>query len=131
MDSTSTINRCTAITKAGTRCQNPALGEDAFCWWHSPATAEQRKEARSRGGRARHNRSLGDLSNGERVTIDSLADVMTVLGGELGEVLQLERSISRARAVGYLCGILANIYQASELEQRIAALEQRAGKGRK
>ena len=126
-DSTGTVNRCTATTKAGTRCQNPTLPGAAFCWWHDPARAGERAEARAKGGRARHGRTLGDLGNGERVTIDSLADVIAVLAGELGEVLQLERSISRARAVGYLAGILATIYTQSELEQRIAALEARAG----
>ena len=126
-DSTATVNRCTATTKARARCQNPALAESAFCWWHDPALADARREARAKGGRARHGRTLGDLGNGERVTIDSLGDVITVLAGELAELLSLERSISRARAVGYLCSILSGIYQTAELEARIVALETRAG----
>jgi len=57
------------------------------------------------------------------VAIQSLADVVTVLEGELNALLTLEVSISRARAVVYACQVLASIYTQSELEQRIAALE--------
>ena len=123
-DSTAMANRCEATTKGGQPCQLVALPGSVFCWWHDPDRAGERAEARSKGGRARHGRSLGEVAgNGRQVKIDSLADVVQVLAGELGEVLTLERSISRARAVGYLCGVLAQIYTSSELEARLAALE--------
>ena len=90
---------------------------------HDPAKAQERKEARSRGGRARHGRNLGHVHNGEPVHIGELADVVKVLEAELNDLLTLEVSVSRARAVGYLCGVLVGAYKDSELEARIAALE--------
>jgi len=118
---------CTGTTKRGTACQNPVLPGRTWCWWHDPERAEDRKLARSKGGRARHGRKLGPVGEGEYVEIRDLGDVLRVLASELNVVLGLEKSISRARCVGYLAGIMANIYQASELEQRLAALEAQAG----
>lgn len=125
---TTTGKLCKATTKDGEPCRCYAIEGGEFCYWHDPTKAAQRKEARAKGGRARHGRDLG--SGGQErptVKIDSLADVITVLAGELADVLRLERSISRARAVGYLCSVLATIYKDSELEQRIAALEAHTG----
>jgi len=90
---------------------------------HDPALAQERKEARSKGGRRRHGRRLADLGTGEPVRVDDLGDVCALLARELGALLTLEVSVSRARAVGYLCGQLINAYQQTELEARIAALE--------
>ena len=129
MEST-TSKLCQATTKKGAPCKTYALTGSAFCWWHDPTRAEDRKLAGSKGGRARHGRKLGPLAEGEYIAINSLTDVLRVLERELNAVLHLETSISRARTVGYLAGIMANIYQASELEQRLAALEAQAGMGR-
>ena len=125
MEST-TANLCGATTRAGAPCRTYALTGSAFCWWHDPTRAEDRKEARSRGGHARHGRSIGKVGDVAPVKIDSLADVVRVLERELNEVLHLDRSISRARAVGYLCQIASGIYQASELETRLQRLEEQA-----
>jgi len=121
---------CKATTKDGLPCRALRVTDSDYCFMHDPALAEERKEARARGGRARHGRKIGPVGEGEYVEIRDLGDVLRVLASELNAVLSLEKSISRARAVGYLAGIMANIYQASELEQRLAALEAQAGMGR-
>jgi len=119
----STANRCEATTKAGGRCANYALVGSVFCFVHDPTKAQERKEARSRGGRARHGRTLAHVHNGDPVHIECLADVVTVLEAELNALLTLEVSISRARAVGYLAGVLVDVYKDTELEARIERLE--------
>jgi len=126
----STATTCTGTTKRGTPCQNPALPGEAWCWWHHPDKADARKLARSKGGKARHGRRLGDVGQGEYIEIGELGDVVGVLERELNALLSLEKSISRARAVGYLASVLSSIYKDSELEQRLAALEAQAGTGR-
>ncbi len=113
---------CTATTKKGLPCSCFAIRDSEFCFSHDPALADVRKEARSKGGRARHGRKLsGDAQ--APVTIDNLGDVVKLIVQEINAVRSLEKSISRARCVGYLANILANIYQASELERRLEALE--------
>jgi len=66
---------------------------------------------------------LAHVHNGEPVHIGSLADVITILESELNALLTLEVSVSRARAVGYLCAQAVSVYKDTELESRIAALE--------
>ena len=125
MDSTTTRlpGQCTATTKDGSPCRGFALQGGAFCFAHEPSLAEKRHEARSRGGRARHGRKLATTGDGQTVEIHDLADVVAVITREINTLLTLEKSISRARAVGYLAGVLVSVYTQSELEQRIAALE--------
>ena len=118
---------CKAMCKSGAACRMPCVSGSEYCFTHDPALAARRKEACSRGGRARHGRKLGPLAEGEYVTINDLGDVVRIVERELNEVLHLDRSISRARAVGYLCGIVSGIYKDSELEARLAALEAQAG----
>ena len=118
---------CEAVTKRGVSCQNPTMPDRPFCWWHDPALAEQRLEARSRGGRARHGRKQG-VGLQDAMEINNLGDVVTLVTAEINGLREVcEVSISRARAMGYLAGILASIYQASELEARIERLEQARG----
>lgn len=85
--------------------------------------ADRRKLARSKGGKARHGRTLGAVHDGDPVHIGELADVVRVLEAEINALLTLEKSVSRARAVGYLCGVLVNVYKDTELAQRLADLE--------
>lgn len=122
------VRICSAIRKDGRPCRAHCVAGSGFCFAHDPGLAEKRFAARSKGGRARHGRKLGTVAGArEPVVIDGLDAVCQVLENEINEVLHLERSVSRARALGYLCGILVNIYTPSELEQRIAALEERLG----
>jgi len=117
---------CKATRKDGSPCGALCVTGSDYCFMHDPALAKERKEARSKGGRARHGRQLGKTAGGY-IEINELGDVVGVLEHELNEVLQLDRSISRARAVGYLASVLASVYKDTEIETRIAALEAAAG----
>jgi len=121
--------RCEATTKAGTRCKHRALPGSRWCWWHSPdpEIAERRKEARAKGGRARHGRTVRGEGMHEPLEIANLGDLAAALVEEINAVRSLELSIARARALAYIAGVLAGIWEASELERRIEALEQRIG----
>ncbi len=87
------------------------------------------------GGRARHGRKLGSaaLSGSELgsiLTIETVADVMGLLRRAVADTLMLERSLGRARTVGYLAGIMLKALEVGELEERIAALEAQLNRGR-
>ena len=114
--------QCKASSSSGDRCQAYAVEGSAYCYWHAPELADVRKEARSAGGRARHGRKLG--TDRTRVTLASLADVVELVERAVNDLLQLETSISRARAIGYLAGVACKALEASDLEQRIARLEE-------
>lgn len=113
-----------AYVSNGKHCRGYAIQNSEFCYTHDPAKAKERKEARSRGGFARHGRQIGvtgetDIpGDGTRVE-----DVRLVLWRELVGVLSLEKSQSRARTVGSLAGVLFKAFEVGQLEARLTAIE--------
>jgi hypothetical protein len=79
--------------------------------------------ARRAGGQARHGRKIGTTGDGPAVVLSSLGDVLALLERAVNDVLTLENSVNRARALGYLAGAWGALYESSELERRVAALE--------
>ena len=119
---------CKATNKRGGPCGAYALHGSAYCVAHCPSKAVERKAWRSAGGRARHNRTLGTVATGDQgVKLGSVGDVVQLLEVAVRDVLTLENSIGRARAVGYLAGIAVRALEVSDLEQRIAVLERKVG----
>ncbi len=116
-------NRCQALTRKGEPCRGYRVQGSRFCFWHAPSRARQRKAARSAGGRARHGRSLVTTSQGP-VEIRSIADVVELLGTVVNDVLLLENSVARARALGSLASVLVGALRDGELERRLLALEE-------
>jgi len=95
------------------------MKESEYCFWHNPETAEARRQAGRRGGR----RGKVEL---QEVAIETIDDVKKVLVESLNELRQAgsESIIGKTRAVGYLCSILIEAIERSELEARVTALEQ-------
>ena len=120
---TSTARACKATTKSGAACRSWCVEGSDFCFVHDPALAQERKEARSRGGRRRHGRVL-DGAN-DALEIHDLSDVVRVLTEEVNLVRSLEVSLSRGQVVARLCQVLAGIYVDAELERRVTELEAR------
>ena len=115
--------QCKAVNKQGRPCGAFALTDSDFCFHHDPDKAAERKAARIRGGRARHGRSLAEEGNAGPVKIETVGDVVTLLTGAINDCLILENSIQRARAIGYLAGVIVKALELAELEERVAALE--------
>jgi hypothetical protein len=115
--------RCAATRKDGSPCGGYAIAESVYCFSHDPKHAGAIAEARRRGGRARHGRRIGATGDAEAVTLATLDDVLQFLERAVNDVLTLENSINRARALGYLAGAWGTLYESSELERRVAALE--------
>jgi hypothetical protein len=118
-----TARKCQAITQDGTPCQAYAVAGSDYCFHHDPARAADRRQARSKGGRARHGRHIGPVGQPEPVTLDTMADVAALLRRTINDTLQLENSLHRARTVGYLAGLFLKAMDMAALEQRVAAVE--------
>lgn len=114
---------CAARRADGTPCRAYASNDTLFCNSHDPQRAGVMAAARRAGGQARHGRSIGPTGDASPVTLDSLADVLSVLTEAVNEVRGLERSIGKTRAIAYLASVWADCYATSELERRVAALE--------
>lgn len=122
---TSTAGTCTALTASGAPCRAHA-GSSGLCFTHDPQYAAQRAAGRSAGGRARHGRVIANDNAGGPVSLATLADACSLLARAVNDTLQLENSLGRARCIGYLAVVWGKLYETSELEARIRALEARA-----
>ena len=115
--------QCRATNKQGQPCGAFALAGSDFCFHHDPDKAVERKAARAKGGRARHGRKIATGGNDEPVEIATASDVVELLTRTINDCLILENSIQRARAIGYLAGVIVKALEIAELEERVAALE--------
>jgi len=122
MGSTTSKSRCAALNSRGEPCGAPPLEGERFCYWHSPTTLEQRQAARSRGGKARHGRSLAEPVDGRE--FKTLSDMVDVLSDAIRSTLGLEPSVSLNRCIGYLCRCWSDVYAVGELEARVQRLEE-------
>ena len=120
-----TQRQCKGTTKAGAPCQSFAVTGSDFCIMHSPERAAAMAVARRAGGLARHGRRVGTTGDEGpvKVTLASMADVLALLERTVNDVLLMENSLSRARVIGSLCTSWGQLWESSELERRVAALE--------
>jgi len=118
------MKHCKAKTQSGKPCKmRPIKGSD-YCFNHDPAAAAQRAVARKRGGESRHNPHAGDLNTiPERIS--NIQDVRRILDYVRNELLTLENSIGRNRELRALSETYMRSFEIGELEERIAALEER------
>ena len=91
-----------------------------------PTWVGERKRARSRGGHGRHGRSL-TTSGADLVGLASVSDVVLMLEQTARDLLALENSVSRARAVAYVCATAIRALEVADLEARLARLEELVG----
>jgi hypothetical protein len=114
---------CTATKRDGSPCNGYAVAHSDYCFHHDPARAAERRQARSKGGRARHGRHVGPVGRTVPVPLDTMADVAALLKDAINTTLQLENSIQRARTVGYLAGLLIKALDFSTVEERLTQVE--------
>ena len=118
------VARCQGTTASGKPCAAKALPEDRFCPWHSPAWADRRRAWSSQGGTNRSNAARVRKHLPPAPTPDEL---QRVLGQALTDVLGGTLEPGRANAAAALARSLMAVREATEVEERLAALEQAAG----
>ena len=104
----------------------PALGGSRFCWSHDPTRAAERAAARKLGGH-RSKRARPNVTVAPPLTLDELR---AALGRALASVELLDNSAQRGKTIASLVGVAVRLLEASELTQRIAALEELMRAGR-
>ncbi len=120
------VTKCKATTAAGAPCTAQPLRADGFCFWHSPAVAAERQAGRRRGGRARSNANRARKDLPPALTP---AELQQVLGSVLRGVIGGRVAPNVANAWAALGRTLIAIREATEVEERLTALEAAAAEG--
>lgn len=115
--------RCQALTVQGGPCQSWA-SESGYCFIHDPGQAGKRAAARKKGGQSHRAAHGGDISAVPRA-VKSLGDILGILDYTLGELISLDNSIARGRALIALAHEYIESIRATELENRVTELEKR------
>ncbi len=117
--------QCSGRNQAGDRCGAQAW-QDGLCRWHHPGLESERAVWRERGGQNRANtvRARKRIAD----TILQPSDIQGLLGDTLRAVIAgtLEPGIGNAAA--NIARALVAVREATEIETRLAALEEQAAR---
>ena len=117
---------CSGTTRTGAPCRAPATGGGAFCVAHDPGRVVQMEAWRRQGGRARSNRQRARRQYGEVLGSE---EVLAVLSTTLRATLAGRVTPGQATALAAVARALVAVREASELEERLARLEEAARAG--
>jgi hypothetical protein len=113
---------CAGTKRDGSRCTATVEPPQAYCWWHDPANADERRRAASKAGKSRPNRELvGVKAQLQDLTRDVLAgDLETGRAAVANQLINTRlRAIEQER----------KNRETADLEARIEALERAQEKG--
>lgn len=116
-----TIKLCKATKQSGEDCQTAALPKSAFCYFHDPAKAIERREAQALGGRQNRIRALDTTA--PDVKVEDCSDVVALVSETINQVRKGVIDPRVANSVGYLANVLIKAFERDELETRIEKLE--------
>jgi hypothetical protein len=120
---TPTSKKCQATTKKGASCNAYAITGSIYCFHHHPDRAVQRRQARSKGGFARHGRIIGPVGQAQPIPLDTMADVVALLRWTINQTRKLENSLHRNTALGTLATQLLKAFDRAAFEARLAEME--------
>jgi hypothetical protein len=119
--------KCKFSKPDGSTCGGNCLKNSDYCYFHDPAQAAHRQQARRKGGRAR-SKPMAVLSiSAPDEPVESIEDVVRLLGQTINEVRKGQLDAKIANAVGYLASVMLRALEGAEFEERLARLEEVAG----
>jgi hypothetical protein len=121
--------QCQRRTRGGGPCKGRA-GASGFCPIHDPANAVGFARGRKAGGRSRGRKAAVLPKDTPEAPLASMADVVTFLGATVNRVLRGQLDAKVGNTLGLLCGQLVRALEKSDLEARLAAVEQALAEGR-
>ena len=113
---------CSGVTTAGVACRFKVLAGGAFCVAHDPAKRGLMQEARRKGAVTSNKLRVIE---GKRRKLGSAADLIGFTSDVVQDVIAGTVLPDVARAALYGISIQRQLIEASDIEQRLAALEQR------
>jgi hypothetical protein len=121
--------RCLATTAAGTPCR-AAPGPSGYCYMHDPERAAERQEARASGGAKAGITKAARALAADRPAfkVDGPGDIVDMLKAVANEVYDTPTTArfdvsKKARAIATVLSVLLKAYELTDLEARLAVLE--------
>lgn len=112
---------CQQSKPDGTPCQAKPVNGSAYCFFHDPDKAEDRKQAQSHGGRQNKAQALpGEV---EDIPVQNPQDVVTLLSVTINQVRKGELDPKVSNAVGYLANILLKAMEHGDISDRLNQFE--------
>jgi hypothetical protein len=112
------VRHCLGANANGEPCQAQPVRGDGYCFWHSPATSQQRVSSRRRGGEGKSN-----VARASKRLPKDLRDVQTALMRALDAVESGALTPTQGQAMAALARAIVAIYSAASLEERVNRLE--------
>jgi hypothetical protein len=112
---------CLSKKKNGEPCRAKAL-PDGYCFVHSPATVEERRLARARGGQ-----NSAVVVRAEKLGPERLTSVFGALGEALADVRRGKLDPRIAIAMAGVARAMMAVVTVGELEDRVRGLEDKTG----
>jgi hypothetical protein len=113
---------CEKTKRDGQKCRAMAIAGSQYCFFHDPAAAKARKAAQQQGGQANGPAVLPvDAAD---VPLHSGQDVAAFLAETINQVRKGLVSPKIASTVGYLSSLLMKALETSDIEERLARVEQ-------
>jgi hypothetical protein len=113
---------CKQPTKSGGVCKGRRLHGSDYCRFHHPDFAEQRTEARRKGGKTR-SRPRATLADFPEKPLKTVGDVTELLSLALNKTIRGELDCKVANSVAVLGNVLLRCIAGSELEEKWAELQ--------
>jgi len=113
---------CSHRNADGHLCGAAPLRDRPFCLFHDPDHAGEVAESRRLGG-LRRKRKLLTRGAYEVESLTTVADIRRLLEIGVVDLLGLENSIARVRALAQLAGVALKLLEVGELEERLRSLE--------
>jgi hypothetical protein len=112
---------CETVKQDGARCQARTLSGKPHCFFHDPASAEERTAASSRGG-AKKNLPMPS-QDAIDIALNSRSDAAALLARIINQLVRGAIDPKIANGAGFLIGIWLRATETNSLEERLAALE--------
>ena len=115
--------QCEFTKEDGTNCDAQAVKDDVLCFVHTnlPTIVGKRDLGRQEGGRNGRKMMLHPAS--EEIRVKNAQQVVKLLEQTINDVRMNRMAVNQANCIGYLCNIMAKIFEQEMLETRISILE--------
>jgi hypothetical protein len=122
--------RCTATRTDGQPCEAPARPGRSYCAFHDPELAEQRADARRRGGQRRSQKAAVLSSDAPDLPLQTVGDVTRLLADTINQCRRGQLDPRVGNCLGYLASVMVRAIEGSETERRLAAIEEQMAQTR-